>query len=264
MWTAPGNKPSLKNTHEWAYRPDLSGLLVFKLTDDKRATDAGTSYPRSEGLTMTAPSITARFVRRMLATVAIGAVVTAGISACSALPESPQALPESADSALIAPEDVILASYGLEGLDAREVIDTLDALPLDERPQTLMASVRPDELLLMDDSGAEGSVPMPEDEFYVSIAPYMAATHECYFHSLTTCTAELQGEAVDVLITDTATGEVLLDGPVTTFDNGFVGLWLPRGIQAEITIEYDGLSATSALNTQSADDATCITTMQLT
>lgn len=213
---------------------------------------------------MTTPSITARFVRRTLATTAIGALVAVGISACSALPESPEPLPESADSALIAPEDAILAAYGLEGLDAGEVIDTLDALPLDERPQTLMASVRPDELLLMDDSGTEGSVPMPEDEFYVSIAPYVDATHECYFHSLTTCTAELQGESFDVLVTDITTGEVLLDGPVTTFNNGFVGLWLPRGIQAEVTMEYDGLSATSTVNTQSADDPTCITTMQLT
>lgn len=226
--------------------------------------------PRLERLIMTTttpftstPSTATRLARRVLATAVIGALVTTGVAACSALPESPQALPQTEDTALIAPEDVILAAHGLEGLDVREVIDTLDALPLDERPQTLMASVRPDELIVKDDSGAEGSVPMPEDEFYVSIAPYIDVTHECYYHSLTTCTAELQGQTVDVLITDTNTGDVLVDGPVTTFDNGFVGLWLPRGVQAEITIEYDGLSATSTLTTHAADDATCITTMQL-
>ncbi|GMA34464.1 CueP family metal-binding protein [Demequina litorisediminis] len=73
---------------------------------------------------------------------------------------------------------------------------------------------------------------MPDDAFYVSLAPYVDTTHECYFHSLTTCTGEMQGEDIDVTVTDVETGEVLVDEAMTTFDNGFVGLWLPRDAEA--------------------------------
>lgn len=219
-----------------------------------------------KGLIMTSTTQLTKFrvLRRTLAFVALTAVGTIGISACSATPE--QTTPQAATTgeANATSLDTLLAVQGLEGLDTREIIDTLDALPLADRSQDFMASIRPDELVLMDPSGMEASLPMPDDAFYVSVAPFMDATHECYYHSLTTCTGEIQGEAVDVVVTDIATGEVLVDEVMTTFDNGFVGLWLPRGIDAEITIEYDGLSATSTLATKGADDATCITTMQLT
>jgi hypothetical protein len=36
-------------------------------------------------------------------------------------------------------------------------------------------------------------------------------THDCYFHSLTTCTGELGGQQVTVLIVDDETGEVYVD-----------------------------------------------------
>ena len=91
----------------------------------------------------------------------------------------------------------LLATYGLEGLDAREVIDTLEALPVDERPKDLVASVRPDVLLLSDDS-SEVTLPMPDDAFYVSVAPYVAQTHACTFHSLTTCQGEMRNTAMRV------------------------------------------------------------------
>ena len=97
----------------------------------------------------------------------------------------------------------------------------------------------------------------------MSIAPYIDQTHDCYFHSLTTCTGEIQNSAVHVLATDSASGETLIDEPRTTFDNGFVGLWLPRGRDVTVTIEYEGRSATSDLSTSNEDDATCVTTMQL-
>lgn len=211
----------------------------------------------------TTPATVATVLRRAFTTAASGALLAVGVSACAALPQAPEPLPQGTEAGILAPADAILADYGLDGLEVREVIDTLDAMPLGDRPQELMASVRPDELVLTDSAGTKDAIPMPENEFYVAIAPYIDTTHECYFHSLTTCTAELQGESVDVVVTDTVTGQVLIDGAMTTFDNGFVGLWLPRDLQAEITIKYDGLSATSALSTQATDDATCITTMQL-
>ena len=208
--------------------------------------------------------------RRTVAIIAAAAAITIGVSACSSTPESAPApanetpaptaeaaAPNSAEA------DAMLAAQGLDGLDSRALVDTLDATALSERPEGLIASVRPDELLLTDATGAEASVPMPDDAFYVSFAPYVDTTHECYFHSLTTCVGELQGEQIDVVVTDSATGEVLVDETMTTFDNGFVGVWLPRDIDADVTVEHDGLSASTTVSTSNADDATCITTMQL-
>jgi len=161
--------------------------------------------------------------------------------------------------------DDILASHGLAGQDAPAVIDALDALPVSERPDDLMASVRPGALMLSDDQGREASLPLPEDRFYLSIAPYIDQMHECHFHSLTTCHGELGDTDVHVRVTDDATGEVLVDDTVRTFDNGFAGLWLPRGVEAAtLVVEADGRTATAPVSTAGEEDATCLTALQLT
>lgn len=155
----------------------------------------------------------------------------------------------------------LLAEHNLDGLDAKQVIDRLDAMPVAERPAGLFASIRPDNLLVTDGGEGEVLIPMPSDEFYVSMAPFVTQTHECYFHSLTTCIGELQDKELHVTITD-ARGAVLVDGDYRTFNNGFLGFWLPRDIDATITLEYEGKSVTAPLST-SADDPTCVTTLQL-
>lgn len=199
---------------------------------------------------------------RLALAITASAAAAIVLTACSA--GDPSAAPAASSSPSVSPVATgVLAEAGLDGLDAREIIDALDATPLAERSQELIASVRPHELVLTGADQQEASLPMPEDEFYVSIAPYVDQTHECYFHSLTTCTGELQGEDVRITVTDTATGEAIVDETRTTFDNGFVGLWLPRDIDAGVTIEHEGLSASTALSTSEDDDATCVTTMQL-
>ncbi|MDP9822944.1 hypothetical protein J2S59_002753 [Nocardioides massiliensis] len=72
---------------------------------------------------------------------------------------------------------------------------------------------------------------MPEDRFYLAVAPYVDQTHECFYHSLTTCLGELDSADVRVKIVDEANDEVLVDEVRTTFDNGFLGFWLPRDIE---------------------------------
>ncbi|MFW7413445.1 CueP family metal-binding protein [Demequina sp. SO4-18] len=210
-----------------------------------------------------------RTARRTVATIAATAAISLGVAACSTTPEEAPA-PQVEASAATSPAstadaaaDAMLAPEGLDGVDARTVVDTLDATALSDRPDTFVASVRPDELLLTDAAGTEASLPMPDDAFYVSFAPFIDTTHDCYFHSLTTCVGEMQGEQIQVSITDTATGDVIVDEEMTTFANGFVGVWLPRDIDAEVTIEQDGLSATTTVSTSDVEDATCITTMQL-
>ncbi|MFT3889348.1 MAG: CueP family metal-binding protein [Arachnia sp.] len=163
-----------------------------------------------------------------------------------------------------APAGGLLADLDIEGLDAVAIIDRLDKTPLAERPQGVLASVRPNELVLTDAAEEERTVPMPDDAFYVSLAPYVTQTHECYFHSLLSCVGELRNTEVSVTITDAANGEVVLDKELTTFDNGFLGVWLPRDLDATVTVAYDGKTATAPISTEGDEAATCITTLQLT
>src|SRR5690625_6954320 len=125
-----------------------------------------------------------------------------------------------------------------------------------------MASVRADELVLADGE-QEVTVPLEEEGgFYLSVAPYVDQTHECFYHSLTTCQGELTDQDLDVRVVDEA-GEALLEEKSTTFDNGFVALWLPRDVQGTIEVSCDGRTGAPAFAT--ADEgATCLTTLQLT
>ncbi|MGW9019854.1 CueP family metal-binding protein [Leucobacter chromiiresistens] len=156
----------------------------------------------------------------------------------------------------------VIEQFGLPGDDVVEVIDRLDELPLDERPSELLASVRSDELVLAG-GGREASLPMPADLTYVSLAPYVTETHECFFHSLTTCLGEMGDERIDVTISDAATGEVVVNETATTYANGFIGYWLPRDREHVVTVRQGGLAGETRFSTAS-DGPTCITDLRLT
>lgn len=158
-------------------------------------------------------------------------------------------------------QDRFLATHGLDSMDASQIIDHLDALPVAERPTDLIASVRTDELLLSDDR-QEIALDLPENQTYVSIAPYAAQTHDCFYHSLTTCLGELDNEPVHVTITDEASGEVLVDEQATTFDNGFIGFWLPDETTGTIEITHQDRTGTTEFSTND-DGATCVTDLRL-
>ena len=188
---------------------------------------------------------------------ALAAAAVLALAGCSSHPSATQ--PAESPGA----EPTILAAYDLAGLDGRQIVDELERAPVDARHSDLMASVRHGELLLWENGSDEQTVvDLPDDLFYLSVAPYVEQTHDCYFHSLTTCLGELAGEEVHVTITDRDTGELLVDEVTETFDNGFVGFWLPSGVEATIRIEHDGQSASEDIST-GPDDLTCLTTMQL-
>lgn len=157
----------------------------------------------------------------------------------------------------------LVAEHGLDDLDAREIIKRLDTLPVTDRSTELIASIKPDELVLTDEQNSQTTLPMPEDDFYVSIAPYAEQTHECYFHSLTTCLGELANTDVDVTVVNAKSGETILDETLTTYDNGFIGLWLPRDIDATLTVSTGDRTAKQDISTR-LDDPTCLTALQLT
>lgn len=169
--------------------------------------------------------------------------------------------PTTADPGTGAP--AILAKYDLAGLDGREIVDRLERGPQSARPADLRVSVRPGELQLAEAGSDETTVvDLPDQEFYLSVAPYVEQTHECYFHSLTTCRGELAGEEIHVRVVQQDTGEALVDQVTRTFDNGFVGFWLPSGIEATITVEYEEYAAAADIAT-GPDDPTCLTTLHL-
>jgi hypothetical protein len=166
---------------------------------------------------------------------------------------SPESVPSEAGP--------LMARYGLDGLDTVEIIDRLDRLAGEERPADLMASVRPGELVVA--SGKEEfSLDLPDDRFYLSVAPYVAQTHECFYHSLTTCKGELAAQDVQVQIVDETNGTVLVDETRATYENGFVGFWLPRGIEGTLKVSYDGKVGETDFATDE-DAPTCLTTLQL-
>ena len=186
------------------------------------------------------------------------------VAGCASSAESPPSAPQGAASSAQAPADStaqgILTKLGLTGRTATDVIEALDQKS-GERQRDVLASVRYDSLVLKDDSG-ESQVELPDGQFYLSVAPYVSRTHECYYHSLTTCTGELADQAVDVTIVDSS-GKTLVEGPARTYANGFVGFWLPRDIEGTITVTHEGRTATSAIST-GQNAPTCLTTLQLT
>ncbi|GAA1228765.1 CueP family metal-binding protein [Prauserella halophila] len=204
--------------------------------------------------------------RRRDLLIAVASVLVAGLAlaGCSApAPESaPSGFASAPDSGRSA-GDEFLAEYDLAGLDTAGVIERLDTMPVDDRPADLLASVRPDALVLTDDQEREAELPMPDDEVYISVAPYREQTHDCHFHSLTTCLGELGNADVRVTLTG-ADGDVLVDETRETFDNGFIGLWVPRGVEATLTVEHEGRAGTATIATRNEDDPTCITDLRLT
>lgn len=197
------------------------------------------------------PATAPRVARRAL----LGGLVAAPLLIAGCAPSST----ESAGTA----DGTLLRDLGFEGAEAREIIDQLEALPLEQRPAGDLAAVRPFELVLSDESGREARLPLPEDEFYLSLAPFLTTTHDCHFHSLTTCIGELRSQDLEVQVTDDR-GAAVLEETVTTNPNGFLGLWLPRESELTLTCAQQGMSGSASISTSGEEAATCLTTLRMT
>lgn len=197
-----------------------------------------------------------RTVRVPRRSVSIGAVLfPLVVAGCGTVGSEPPSITDDQE---------LLQEHGFADADAHEIIDRLEALPVAERPQNLIASVTATSLQLQDDAGREAELPLPQDQFYLSVAPFVETTHECALHSLTTCRGELRSRELTVSVVDSSSGEILEEGTRTTHDNGFIGFWLPRGITAELTCTLEGYTGSASISTQAEDDLTCLTSLQLT
>lgn len=118
-----------------------------------------------------------------------------------------------------------------------------------------------DRNLFVEDDGEESIYNLPDDEFFVSAAPYINYTHPCEVHSLTGCQGELKNEEMDVKITDDQ-GEVHVDEKLMTLENGFLDFWLPRDRNYTMEINYDDKALKHDFSTFEGD-STCLTDLQL-
>lgn len=123
------------------------------------------------------------------------------------------------------------------------------------------ATITSTELIVTDDKERETTYDLPEDKFFVSIAPFINETHPCANHSLTGCQGEMVEEEFDIEIRDSK-GEIVIDENMETMENGFIDLWLPRDENFSINISHNGKMAESSFSTYEGDN-TCITTIQL-
>jgi hypothetical protein len=123
-------------------------------------------------------------------------------------------------------------------------------------------SITSQELIVTDKEKNELTYDLPQDEFFVSVAPYVENTHPCAVHSLTGCRGEMADKEFSVYIEDTE-GNVIIDKTLKSQSNGFIDLWLPRDKTYRVTIAHDGKTAESEFSTFESDN-TCITNIQLT
>jgi len=152
-----------------------------------------------------------------------------------------------------------LEDVGLDGLTGKEILTGIadGSIVVDG----FGISIYDDELVVILDKDRV-SVDMPDDEFYVSVAPYIDITHECLFHSATGCRGELKTEQFFIEFID-IDGNVIISENMTSMSNGFIDLWLPRNIEGTLTISHNELSASKVISTV-AGEPTCETTMKLT
>lgn len=186
-------------------------------------------------------------------------VLLAGCSAAPATPSTTSPAAKSSSTPAAVPADEFLTRNNLTGLTTEQIITQLDASE-DDRQAGPFGSVRPNELQLSDSTG-KISLPLTADKFYLSIAPYVNQTHDCFNHNLASCKGEMANQTIHVTITD-ATGATMLDQDVTTFANGFAGLWLPRDAKGTLTVNAQGKTVTTQIST-GPNDPTCLTTLKL-
>lgn len=128
------------------------------------------------------------------------------------------------------------------------------------KPQ-IVSSVSPAELDVRFPDGRELKKPLPATEMYVAVAPYVNSTHTCATHYLSSCQGELKSTAFHLTTKDDA-GAQLFDGDITSLDNGFFELWLPRHKTFVLHIVQGSRSVDETIRTND-DSPTCITTARL-
>lgn len=207
--------------------------------------------------------ISQRILRPTFVTAAIAALIlTAGCAPSGAAEPAVGAAESGARASTPEGTRAMLDGLGLDSADPAALATGLDALAVDSRTAEFSAAIMPGEIRVQPDQPGELVIPVPEDQFYLSVAPYRTQTHPCTFHVPTSCLGELRSVDAQLRVTDLATGDVVVDRAVRTEDNGFVGVWLPRDGDFTVEMTVDGDTGSQVVRT-GANDPTCLTTLQL-
>jgi len=83
------------------------------------------------------------------------------------------------------------------------------------------ASITSNELIITKSDGKQEVIDISNEDFFVSIAPYIKETHPCQNHSLTSCQGEMPNTEFYVYIEDFK-GNVIVDETKKSFANGFI------------------------------------------
>lgn len=102
---------------------------------------------------------------------------------------------------------------------------------------------------------------LPNDEMYISIAPYIETTHDCFSHSLTGCQGELINQEIQIVILDEL-GLIISDELYFSGKDGFIGIWLPKDEIYEFKIYYQALETSMQISTRN-ELKTCYTEGEL-
>lgn len=152
----------------------------------------------------------------------------------------------------------MMQSSKVDDLNTEEIKDLVSRYSRQEISGNELAYIDSNVLTVVQDDETSVEYALPEDEFFVSIAPYYEMTHPCATHYLRGCNSELKNEEFEILIKDME-GDIVLDKTLTSGANGFIDLWLPRDKKYTIQITQGGNTINSSLSTFNGDN-TCITT----
>lgn len=244
----------------WCENPRFGEERVPGTTQAPRIPSGGMTTLRRPFLLIAAPALAALLTLSACAAPggSAGSPTTQGATAGGAqVPGGTEARAASGDAA------AILTAAGLSGLGsapAEAVVETLEAIPVNERPTGLAASVTSDAVQLTGADGVQASLPL--ERFYLSVAPFISTTHECTFHAPVGCKGELADTEASFTITDAGTGEVLFSGTRRTASNGFAGFWLPWDRTVTVVVQARGKRGSVTTGT-GAGDPTCLTTLRL-
>jgi hypothetical protein len=147
----------------------------------------------------------------------------------------------------------------LEGADAVEAIAIANQWKWTQKGMKNTVNSR--EVVFQFPDGRVKKISLPEEKMVVAIAPYIKGTHPCETHNFSSCKAELIEQTFWVKGVDRE-GNILVNQAVTTLQNGFFELWLPRDRRVMLNIRKGDLTAEGEIETF-PDSKTCVTTFQL-
>ncbi|PKN16992.1 MAG: hypothetical protein CVU71_18110 [Deltaproteobacteria bacterium HGW-Deltaproteobacteria-6] len=147
----------------------------------------------------------------------------------------------------------------LKGIDGKQAMELANKWR--QRNPDITSFVTPDAVNFKFKDGKTISVPLPDDQMVVSIAPYINTTHKCATHYMSKCDAELKNVPLKVLAI-TAEGKTVIDKTFKTPSTGFFDLWLPRDQEIIISVSARGKKATGKIYTY-RNSKTCDTTLKL-